>query len=49
MGPRSWDSVMFFNMNNGVVDAKPFHEMEVPVGIVSVTISPCGVTSNLCE
>lgn len=43
---RGEDSIMFFSMN-GSADTEPFHEMVVPVGIVSLMISPCGAPSDL--
>ncbi|NJO33702.1 MAG: hypothetical protein HC869_11725 [Rhodospirillales bacterium] len=38
---------MFLNMNNGSVEEEPFHEMEVPVGLVNLLISPCGATYDV--
>lgn len=43
---RSEDSVMFFNMSNGSVNAEPFHEMAIPGDLVSVQISPCSASSD---
>ena len=34
-------------MNNGQVDTKPFHAMEIPLGIVSISITPSGALTRI--